>query len=274
VKIYVDSYCDIGRQHVVCEDHAISDPKHRAVYVSDGCSSALGSDFGSRFLTLAAARDYDGSPDYTFDHERIVAKAAEMCHTCTVPIEALMATLLVAHAREDRVSVVAWGDGVVAARNRSGFVEFHSIEFPSNAPTYPAYCHESKEVQSYLDSTDVGLRVVYSYDEDSEKYPLSSSREILTGFKPSTFFFPADDYDLVMLLTDGASSFQRQVNGAWIPIPVHEVVEHAMNVKMGQGDFVVRRIRNGFLRRFCIGNGWQHYDDFGVAGVYMEDSDG
>ena len=51
-------------------------------------------------------------------------------------------------------------------------------------------------------------------------------------------------------------------------MPFWRVAEHLVGVKTFAGAFLARRCRR-FLSRFCVENGWGHYDDFGVAGIWL-----
>ena len=58
-----DSYFCIGSTHDVCQDYAISSPDRLRAIISDGCSSAPDTDFGSRLLVKAKERNFYENDD-------------------------------------------------------------------------------------------------------------------------------------------------------------------------------------------------------------------
>ena len=79
-------------------------------------------------------------------------------------------------------------------------------------------------------------------------------------------------FDLVLVLSDGASSFHRPVGdrGATESVPVSEVAAEMLAVKNYGGEFITRRAKR-FLKD-AYARGWYHDDDFSVAAIYMGDT--
>ena len=77
--------------------------------------------------------------------------------------------------------------------------------------------------------------------------------------------FRREDTELVLLFSDGISSFQLK-DGT--PIPLEQVLDQVFDLKGFAGQFLTRRCTR-FLQKFCAENGWQHADDFSVGGLHL-----
>ena len=297
--IIADCYFAIGKTHTVCEDYAISGTLERGdqdnrpfltmAAVSDGCSSSKNSDWGSRFLCQSDLHVL-ANLDFTTNEEgevviedlaargiQIIERAESMRRTAEVSSLANDATLLMAYwpwGTPD-IKVCAWGDGVIAARNRhSQEVEFYIIEFGAGAPGYLSYSANPGRKAMFMEATNEGEHTLSGYHLDSDQASAFLWEE-KTGLDPVTLNFPVADYDLVAVLTDGAQSFQAVQNTGTgkkpVLVPLREVLDQIMNIKNHSKGFVTRRVRNGFLHRFCVKNEWSHVDDLGVGMVYIPD---
>lgn len=294
--ITANSYFTIGKAHVVCEDYALSgtlqrgDLDHRPnitmAVIADGCSGSPNTDWGSRFMCQSAVAVLSGL-DYTTDENgevvletldnrgpQIYERADGMRRTCEISSLANDATLLVAYWPwgSPNIRVVAWGDGIIATRSRkTGEMTHHVIEYACNAPGYLSYTANPDRKALFLEQTAGGEHTVSTYNPEGEMEDWDS-RE---GLEPTVMEFPVEDYDLVAVLSDGAQTFQEPVESGtskgYSQVPLHLIMQQVMSVKNTSGDFVVRRVRNGFLNRFASKKGWDHYDDLSVGMVYVPD---
>ena len=97
-----------------------------------------------------------------------------------------------------------------------------------------------------------------------------SSGEAGEGFIYTLDLDPRD-YELVVLLSDGARSFQRRTApGRFGPIGLEPVVQELLSLKSTSGEFMLRRIRR-FLTRTCARLGWHHSDDLAAAAIWLGD---
>ncbi len=182
----------------------------------------------------------------------------------------------------DGAEAQVFGDGVVAARTRDGQIHIHNFEHVHNAPNYPNYSWDLERRKGYLSQ--------FSEDFVHEIHGPDGKNEIADTGNPEALFFPREEFDLVMVLSDGASSFRRPAENAegreafrqgiknrsmaaliqaTDPVPLSDVVAQVMAFKGTAGEFLVRRCQR-FLNKFCVENGWVHADDFSAAAVYME----
>ena len=267
-----DAVFATGAEHVICQDYARAGVISAAdggaelpfAVVSDGCSSSAHTDIGARLLTstlLEAWRGHQASGWLSVvTHARLLAQMAGYAPDC------LDATLLYARGDgNDHIDVGVIGDGVVAARRVDGVIEFWKID-NDGAPAYLSYALSRERTQAFLDYTK-GARTISHYRDGelvSEQFDRVDPGDdsILWSMK-----LPVDRFDLVVLLSDGASSFRAEAeDGSSRAIPTWEIVKRVCAVKTTAGQFMTRRCRR-FLRRFCIDNHWTHADDFAAAGM-------
>lgn len=282
-----NSFFAMGRQHTVCQDYALTTeleiggmrlsdlfegaPSLLAV-LADGCSSSPHTDFGSRFLVRSLVQVFlcrrvepneYATKEGCHKAEQYALQIALMANeNLGLPIEALDATLLYAYPVEDEIKVVVHGDGVVAARHRNGSISHFVFECPKGAPDYLSYGLDDAREATYRRL--IGAPKTCKLYCDGV-FQLEDSLPVLEGVE---LWFPRSEYDLIVLMSDGARSFQRKQGTVLVSVPEWEVVQQVMSVRNFSGEFMARRIRNGFLGKFCVENGWQHYDDFAVAAIY------
>lgn len=274
-----DACFRIGSNHTVCQDYAASgfdSYGHPYALVSDGCSGSLHTDFGSRFLVQAARLQLQTRyvlGDIKLDSLQwngILATARGMAQSSHLPAQCLDATLIRAVQADNHIFVHHTGDGTVVARMRdSQKSEFVSMKFGENMPYYPSYRLNQDEEAKYLVKAKTYTQIL-----GTEIAPASGS-EVATWVTRETesplnrnmlvgelVFGP--EYDLVLIMTDGADSFQT-ANGD--PVRLTAVLNELLALKSYEGEFVTRRC-NRFLGKVCAERGWKHTDDISVAGIY------
>lgn len=261
-----DAFFAIGQSHTVCQDYARAD-QGRAV-VADGCSSSLDSDVGARLLATTAQNCLDARGE--LDFEWVVWRAAASAQLLGIDPAAgcLDATLMCAFPSGERIRVMVAGDGVIAARRRDNRIEADKkieawhIDY-CNAPAYLSYLVDRRRMQSYLKEGFGGLTVKRTVDGVVASKTISPEPD---------FHYRIDldprRYDLVLLLSDGVTSFRKSKDETVDAVPLIDVLRQIMAFKSTRGEFVVRRCRR-FLRRFCAEAGWSHSDDLAVAGICL-----
>lgn len=247
-----DAFFAIGATHVVCQDYATAGEGF--VVLSDGCSSSAHTDFGARLLCRTAVlHGLDGA----------VAAAAPLLECLGLPTEALDATLLFARAEEGGVRVFVAGDGVVVARRRDGGEHYVFVSsFPSGAPFYLSYKLSPSRTARYLTEFGGEQVVGNSALRIAERHTAPPIVEV---------WLAAEEYDLVLLMSDGALSFRRPaVGGGSTAVPLDEVIAGMLALKGMAGQFMTRRAKR-FLRD-TTALGWYHDDDFSVAALHIGDT--
>lgn len=262
-----DAYFTIGKEHAaktpfVCQDYAAVMGPGRVV-LADGCSSSRHTDFGARLLCRLGAQ---------LGPNKAPRAAEPILATLGLPTQCLDATLLLARWREEEqdVRVLLAGDGVVVARRRSGGYFLVLSEFPSGAPRYLSYDLDPARRAQYVQEFGGVQKITTTYQGGvtEQVFPLLDE-----DLAVPEFTFPAAEFDLVLVMSDGATSFQRpkSADAPWItePVPLVEVVEEMLAIKGYAGVFVAKRALR-FLKD-AHAKGWHHSDDFAVAGIYLDD---
>ena len=263
---FSDVYFQKGHSHLVCEDYgmatAFESPQgHLALaVVSDGCSSSPMTDWGSRFLCQATRVTGDFE-----DGKSIIEKARSYQESLELPIQCLDATLLIAHETPDGDGqVFAYGDGAVTARRRDGTgYDSWVMSFDNSAPAYLSYLLNRGRWRDYK---NYGVSQTVRHSPASAGGDFEEYKASAVPGDPFHLTFCRRTYDLVMVFSDGVESFQKS-DGS--PIPVADVLDYLVDLKVPRAGGVKRRVRS-FLRKHCVTEGWSHYDDLGVGGVFLD----
>lgn len=272
-----DFYFRRGHSHSVCQDYAVAGTHKETQFacLSDGCSglvnpSLIGSpntDFGARFLVRAAIEHLDSPlisegqlPSYD-----IIYRAWTMAHSVGLHHESLDATMLLAVRDPKGVRVFQTGDGVVAARKRTGEIRYFNRQFGNNAPFYLSYLLQPEGViDRYLKSIETLTRNEGTIDQLGGHRVNRRVFQAIESDLVGTHYFPEDEYEVVLLMSDGAESFQ-EANKASVPLNL--VLEQMFAFKGLLGEFLTRRCN--FFEKYCQKNSWRHYDDFSVVGITL-----
>jgi hypothetical protein len=282
-----DVHHAIGAGHAVCQDFALGGlgPGGRPfAIVSDGCSSARHADIGATLIAAAARRMC--MRDAAIEVPAVLRTAWHQAQALELPSSSLDATLLYAQPCGEQLVCVLAGDGVLGARRRDGSIEAWAVQVPSGAPPYPSYLLEPARLAAYL-ATRPERRIEHwrrpggarqaascerSWLEPVRALPLEARAEPgePAGGYLRRFELPIRDFDLVMLLSDGDTSFGRSCDSDTSrhveAVPLGAVLGELLAMPGTRGEFVVRRCRR-FLGSFCREHGWRNHDDLGVAAI-------
>ena len=265
-----DAHFTIGKTHEVCQDYATADDQGQSglssmlahAVVCDGCSSSPDTDWGARFLARAGA-----SALQPFDALNVVRRADSYRKALELAPTALDATLLlIRETPQGDAEVTVCGDGVVVAQRRDGTGYAHwSLSFNNNAPAYLSYLLDLERLATYQ-KTGCGFLTV-----KGDEYPVKEWDPAVPPPLGIHFHkvFPRAKYDLVLVLSDGAESFWKREGTRFVPVPLADVLTQVLDFKTLTHGFIKRRVGR-FLTKFCTENGWQHNDDFAVAGLVLD----
>ncbi len=259
-----DGFYSIGASHTVCQDYARGGVARGRVsnyaLVSDGCSGSEDTDLGARFLVHAAERRLRVFEE-NFDPQWIARRAAMAASLFGADPLCLDATLLSAFVVDNRhVHITVAGDGFVAAKRNDGALV--SWEFSDGgAPAYLSYTLNDRRMKAYLDAGYGTRRITQRIDG----VVCNEQEQVLCGSDfTTTFSLDIQHYDFLLLMSDGASSFEGP------NVRQQDVVEELCAIKSTRGSFVQRRCRR-FLGKFCKTREWVHQDDLAVAGLYLRE---
>jgi hypothetical protein len=278
----------IGKTHDVCQDYAVAGGLRLAsekgvgpaplrdpyALVSDGCSSSSDTDIGARLLVKSAERLVQFLADFSEDelksyHEAAVDRALAHAATLGLSAHSIDATLLSIKVCGGRFVAACYGDGVIAARARSGELTAYSITFAESYPRYPSYSADAERQRIFVARTG-NLKEVTTYRWDPSGVLLmrestTSTREVeaVTG--------TADAFAFVSVLSDGIHSFTAPAATATSRhrerVALEACIPGLLAFRAPTGAFVQRRL-NRFLDE-CKAVGWQHHDDLAIASVYL-----
>ena len=265
--INADSFFTIGKTHQVCQDYAVSSPQGDYIVVSDGCSSVPDTDIGARLLVKKAEEylrllrygrtyDFNSLPNFSILGALDCTQSLEMRKSC------LSATLLLANRDGNVVETIVSGDGFIVGRFReTGDLRIYQYHYKSGAPFYLYYSLAEESAHNYF--LDFGTtRVVTSTCVFSDNRPpiVASWNEAANFFLGP--IFSLNQYDLIVLGTDGLASFMSCSN----LVPVIDVIQELLAFKTYQGEFVQRRCRRAFELFQEVG--WVNTDDVAVAAIF------
>ena len=276
-----DTYFAIGKTHEVCQDFGTADDPGQSglsslrayAIVCDGCSASPDTDWGARFLARAAANAFE-----PLDPLTVIQKADGYRKALELHPQALDATvLLVKETRDGDAEVTVYGDGVVVARKRDGSgYESWSLSFSLNAPAYLSYLLDPERLATYRSMGGGILTTVTNKGTADVLCPperVADPTEVVPDLAPNFHrVFPKAEYDVVLVLSDGAESFQKREGTRFVPVPLAEVLVQVLDFKTLTHGFIKRRVGR-FLTKFCPQNEWQHNDDFAVAGMVLDASE-
>jgi len=280
-----DSFFAIGKTHMVCEDYAragLTEDGHPYAVVCDGCSSSPDTDFGARLLATSAVFQMRwicrGEGSFMIRDSQILSAAANAANEIDVNMRCLDATVVAAYRAvqdgNEGVKVSMRGDGVVVARHRDGSYVIQAVDHDHNAPRYLSYELDEDRMGGYMKRYGDRSRM-RQFDHAGDTMHDWTITEEFDGHLEDRFF-PAKDYDLVMVLSDGVQTFQRVVRTGTSKmldnVPVEQVIERLLKIKGTNGEFLKRRCHK-FLTKFCAINEWQHADDFSAAAIWMGEPD-
>lgn len=289
MRTNADAFFAIGKAHMVCQDYAIAKADgHAYAIVCDGCSSSPKTDVGARLVAHAATLHMQWlrtiEPSFSDRERMIIGAAANAANEIDIDLRCLDATLLAARTAvngegERGVLVSMRGDGVVVVRRRNGEHFIYTIDHEENAPRYLSYDIDPRRLEGYLAKFgERGHSRVYVSKWGEHRPADGWESNLYASFEghPADWFFSAEEYDLVMVLSDGVRTFQRVVRTGTTKsledVPLEEVVPHLLSIRSTKGSFLQRRCHK-FLTRHCVENEWQHADDFSAAAIWMEEPD-
>ena len=270
INVNSDHYVIGKNRHKPCEDYGISgtEPIPFAI-LADGCSSSPGSHVGAMLLTLAARRQireiyHDDQPgqklDYAAFGRSVITKASLLARYMDLPASILDATLMTAVYVNRQIIVYVYGDGFIIAlpkeNKESRIIE---IEFETNAPYYLSYLLNEERNRQYHMEKGGSKHIRRNYDTSL----------ILKNNEPVIYKFSADEFQTVVLASDGLGFFADTANPERGLLPAEDVIREFTAFKNFNGEFIKRRARRAIKTYQKIG--MINMDDVSTAGIHMEE---
>ena len=266
----------IGKSHKICQDYGVSGENY--TIISDGCSAAKDSDFGSRLLVAATRvcilKEWSSQFDKYFTNT-LLELANTYCRTLYLSQDALSATLLISKIEKDSFKVLCIGDGAVAAKRKDGSLLLHEYKFLSGAPYYLRYeLDENIRGQYSTRFSPEVEEVIYNISKDGklESKQTNKLECPVAGLFSFNLSFSIEEFDSVATFSDGVSSFVEQkittTSKASYPVLIEEIVKELMNFKGYNKEFVHRRCTRA-LKNFCENNIF-NLDDLSMGVIHLE----
>jgi hypothetical protein len=190
-----------------------------------------------------------------------------------LPDSCLDATLGYVHFTDLYIKAFLSGDGAIIGKKRDGTIWASIINYDVGAPPYLSYGLDEKRRNLFLDKTNGCKHTIEVYSGEKNNVLELISQEDTQGMEPHYFLFEQDEYELVMVVSDGISSFQRPISDVgykyYQQVPATEIVPHLTAIKSPTGSFMKRRCKR-LIKDLCIRGGWKHLDDLSVAAIYCE----
>jgi hypothetical protein len=278
-----DSFVAIGCDHNVCQDYAraesvMPDDLHPRgfIAVSDGCSSSPFSELGAMLAVHAAfghRRQAMHEHNLYFAAQPAVDALRELRMNASVdPLAATLQTAMVLPGGE--ILWLGLGDGVMVARMRDDHDRFLVIEVDhdrdgKSVPFYLSYLLDWNEREKYFSAFGSWVkRHEFMWHQPTNTVTDVKEMEIdLRQHVHNVLKFNHDNWDMIMLFTDGIKSFFHMVDGQRVPVPICTVLHDLVAVTNTNGAFLKRR-RN-VCQRIWAEFGWQHHDDLSMAALVV-----
>jgi hypothetical protein len=277
----LDSFISVGKTHHTCEDYSlVVNQPYPFILVSDGCSSSKNTDVGARLLALTTKRQFHGAmtyeilpgkPDYF--GRAIIESSYIIADQLGLNRSALDATLLLAYVENGLLHFIAFGDGFLIIKSKTGHDKFIQLSYKANAPYYLTV-HENSDIQHewarvYPDN-DLEAKI-YHYYKSLNPYDAQFGYADLSWDEPFfTFAFQVEDIEMVMVSSDGIGTFCR--GNDRMLIPPEDIIDEMMDVKVKNGEFIKRRMKK-MLEKHARESTY-NLDDVSVAAMIFEEKDG
>ncbi len=218
MKILKDSIFKIGKAHSVCQDYAanityppIRNTTYNVIALSDGCSSSLNTDWGSRFIvneSLGAVWWPKNIKEIMLECQMNISYISDLDLSC-LDATLLMATVGTSWDNKVSFSMKIYGDGVFAYRLKNDTVKITKVEFANNAPYYPAYEIFPERKKNYLEIFG-GQKTITEYTIQDGKI-INTEVKVVEYNECDEYKFIVSDLKSFFLFSDGVETFHQVV---------------------------------------------------------------
>ncbi len=161
----VDSFYTSGKLHSHSgQDYALHGDNY--FILCDGCSSANNSDFTSRLQAHIAKQfilefnefnEFNEINNYVVLVKLISYKLRNICNDLGLNGMPL-ATLMLGVIKDNKLTVVVFGDGVIAYKIKHCNENIIQINYSNNAPYYPYYHSNEKYLKEYKENNNYAVK--------------------------------------------------------------------------------------------------------------------
>ena len=266
--MHTDIFLEIGGEHKVCEDYIIQGTTPVPyIILSDGCSTANGSEMGARILCHLAKQflKYNKDDIHDLDYWKlgtwVIHNAEQTARQLGLSTSCLTATLIVAYYIDNRIRIMIYGDGSFINIDPLGNLEITTVDYSSNAPYYLVYLVDSFRHGLY-DEAKHTKKVTHRFVDESE------TTDEYAYDHPLDYFLSTAVTPTVLIASDGVDSFLRKSGTVTQHLKSHEVLPECVAFKNIKGEFLKRRL-NRQMKTFEK-SGISHYDDLSMGAFIKE----
>jgi serine/threonine protein phosphatase PrpC len=273
----LDNFFTGTKSHPICEDYSLIGTRPVPfLIVSDGCSSSQNSDMGSRLLSWITKKQFPAALIYQYLPEdpylfgrKIIENAIEQADKLGVNRSALDATLLFAYIENGLMNIFCFGDGVIIFKIDRGRDFFIHLSYAENAPYYLTV-HQNEQIlaewQQVYPNNALSIKRYDLMDRKQSVIDTAQDGSALQNYYRVTVP-TTPDLEMVMLSSDGITSFCNPSDGSMIPLD--EVVNEMLDVKVKNGAYIQRRMRKMIAK--YASQGVHNMDDVSVAAVIFNE---
>lgn len=237
----INTFSVIGKDHKVCQDYSISglDP-FPYIIISDGCSSGIDTDVGSRIISNIAKKNIHL---LKFNYEKFIEttmiQSKAIASLMGLKKESLLATLYIIIKLEDKLLVLSIGDGDIIYKKDNEIISIN-FEYENNIPYYPIYIGKILENKN-------NLIINKNNNIEIKEFTHINYMEI-----------SLENLDWIICSTDGLHSF---TDGS----SLYKDLSLITDFKQFKGEFVERKMKR-FIKTVSK-EGFQNDDDWTMGGM-------
>lgn len=260
----------IGSTHLICEDYAAHGEDvfgNPFIAVSDGCSSVLEADIGSRLLVKSTSyfmsKIYDNvlKPNFIISDAKLGADAIHLSY------ESLNATLMLARIQKKKIAIDCFGDGVIIKVRKDDVIEVTQIEYSCNAPFYLLLASDPERAKNYQDNVNF-CRINSDFQiENGEETCIETKMFSLKDYHNE--LLNISDYSTIALFTDGIYSFATDVVLDELVVPRCVQLPTIIKQLFAMGGPMDANSKLKDLQILAKNNKWYNLDDVGMGVLYI-----
>lgn len=267
----LDSFYTIGKSHKVCQDYIIhGETPVPHVILGDGCSSSPNTDVGARILVHLTSNTLKFSIKLKMDTLPgmiklwVEAQADSILRDLGLVSQNLDSTLVVLYKDPNfnTIKLMMIGDGIIITKTKDNHPYIVKVSYMGEMPYYLSYSLDKKRNKAY-DQAAKELQADGFTKVVSDRY-----EELLPYCDITVVDYDLNDYEYIIVSSDGLDSFYRQDTGEKIPVEI--IVQELCNFKSFKGEFLQRRMKR--MLRDYEKQGIYHYDDLSVGIIYNDNN--
>jgi len=272
--IHLDSFYTIGKTHKICEDYVIhgNDPISYVI-LGDGCSSSPDTDVGVRLLVQTVKAELKAGLGHLKPESMLKITNKEIktiCNALMIPYNSMDSSLVILKEHFDydtnkkMIRLIMAGDGIVIGKMKHRLQpDYTIVSYEKEMPYYLSYALDKERNNEYD-------RIARRIDPNGHTKGINNGNGIVyvPYWDLTVIDYPIEDYQYIMVASDGLNSFYKQETGDKWPLDI--TIKSLGMFKSVTGEFLKRRIKR--ILKDYEKEGIYHYDDLSIGIIYnLED---